>query len=130
MHLTNSGKADAILPQYGGDNAPTAWYEHVNGGFVKHVVSPKTYGHGIGAGDVNRVSTFVAEQYLRGALRYKDADIMVEGVNFAVIRTLFPWWKLFADHRPVSRPWIVSGNCCCNWAAKTWAWLAGRWKTW
>jgi hypothetical protein len=25
----------------------------VKGGFVKHVVSPKTYGHGIGAGDVN-----------------------------------------------------------------------------
>jgi len=53
VDLTNSGKADAILPQYGGDKAPTAWYEHVKGGFVKHVVSPKTYGHGIGAGDVN-----------------------------------------------------------------------------
>jgi hypothetical protein len=53
VDLTNSGKADSILPQYGGDNAPTEWYEHVNGGFVKHVVSTKCYGHGIGAGDVN-----------------------------------------------------------------------------
>jgi len=53
VDLTNSGKADAILPQFGGDNAPTAWYEHVNGGFVKHVISPKNFGHGIGAGDVN-----------------------------------------------------------------------------
>ena len=53
VDLTNSGKADAILPQYGGDNAPTAWYEHVKGGFVKHVVSTKSYGHGIGGGDVN-----------------------------------------------------------------------------
>ena len=53
VDLTNSGKSDAILPQYGGDNAPTAWYEHVNGGFVKHVVRSKCYGHGIGAGDVN-----------------------------------------------------------------------------
>ena len=38
---TNSGKADCILPQYGGANAPTAWYEHKDGGFVKHVVSPQ-----------------------------------------------------------------------------------------
>ena len=53
VDLTNSGKADCILPQYGGANAPTAWYEHKDGGFVKHVVSPKTFGHGIGAGDVN-----------------------------------------------------------------------------
>jgi hypothetical protein len=53
VDLTNSGKKDCILPQYGGANAPTAWYEHKDGGFVKHVVSPKTFGHGIGAGDVN-----------------------------------------------------------------------------
>jgi hypothetical protein len=53
VDLTNSGRADAILPQFGGATAPTAWYEHVNGGFVKHVVSPKCFGHGIGAGDVN-----------------------------------------------------------------------------
>jgi len=41
VDLTNSGKKDCILPQYGGANAPTAWYEHKDGGFVKHVVSPK-----------------------------------------------------------------------------------------
>ena len=32
--------------------------------------------------------------HLRGALHWKDADIMVEGVNFADIRRLFPWWQL------------------------------------
>ena len=32
--------------------------------------------------------------HLRGALHLKDADIMVEGVNFADIRRLFPWWQL------------------------------------
>ena len=53
VDLTNSGMKDCILPQYGGDNAPTAWYEHSGGGFVKHVVGPKAIGHGIGAGDVN-----------------------------------------------------------------------------
>ena len=53
VDLDNDGKAEEIIPQYGGDNAPTAWYEHTKGGFVRHVVSPKTYGHGIGVGDVN-----------------------------------------------------------------------------
>jgi putative ABC transport system permease protein len=32
--------------------------------------------------------------HLRGALRMKDADLMVEGVNFSDIRRLFPWWQL------------------------------------
>jgi putative ABC transport system permease protein len=32
--------------------------------------------------------------HLRGALHMKDADIMVEGVNFSDIRRLFPWWQL------------------------------------
>jgi hypothetical protein len=53
VDLDNDGKAEEIIPQYGGDEAPTAWYEHQNGGFVKHVVSPRNFGHGIGVGDVN-----------------------------------------------------------------------------
>lgn len=32
--------------------------------------------------------------HLRGALHLKDADLMVEGVNFPEIRRLFPWWQL------------------------------------
>lgn len=32
--------------------------------------------------------------HLRGALQWNNADIMVEGVNFADIRRLFPWWQL------------------------------------
>ena len=32
--------------------------------------------------------------HLRGALHWKDADLMVEGVNFDDIRRLFPWWQL------------------------------------
>jgi len=32
--------------------------------------------------------------HLRGVLHWKDADLMVEGVNFADIRRLFPWWQL------------------------------------
>jgi hypothetical protein len=54
VDLTNSGKAHDVLPEFGNANAPLAWYEMKDGGFVKHVVSDKSYGHGIGAGDVNK----------------------------------------------------------------------------
>jgi putative ABC transport system permease protein len=32
--------------------------------------------------------------HLRGALRLKEADELVEGVNFDEIRHLFPWWQV------------------------------------
>ena len=32
--------------------------------------------------------------HLRGVLHMKAADLMVEGVNFADIRRLFPWWQI------------------------------------
>jgi putative ABC transport system permease protein len=32
--------------------------------------------------------------HLRGALHFRKADIMVEGVDFAEIRRLFPWWQI------------------------------------
>lgn len=37
-----------------------------------------------------------AEQsfHLRGALHMRNADLTVEGVDFAAIRRLFPWWQL------------------------------------
>jgi hypothetical protein len=53
VDLENSGKPRDVLPQYGDKNAPLAWFEPKKGGFIKHIVSPNSYGHGIGAGDVN-----------------------------------------------------------------------------
>jgi FG-GAP-like repeat len=53
VDLDNDGKAREVLPQFGNANAPLAWYEAKNGAFVKHVISPTSYGHGIGVGDVN-----------------------------------------------------------------------------
>lgn len=53
VDIDNDGKAREVLPQYGPATAPMAWYEAKNGTFVKHVVSPGSYGHGIGVGDVN-----------------------------------------------------------------------------
>ena len=53
VDLDNDGKADEILPQFGDPKAPLAWYERGPGGLVKHEVSPRSYGHGIGVGDVN-----------------------------------------------------------------------------
>ncbi len=56
VDLDNDGKAAEVLPQFGSATTadPLAWYEPKNGEFVKHIVSPRSYGHGIGVGDVNR----------------------------------------------------------------------------
>jgi hypothetical protein len=54
VDLDNDGKAREILPEFGNANAPLTWYEAKKGTFVPHVVSEKSYGHGIGAGDVNK----------------------------------------------------------------------------
>jgi hypothetical protein len=53
VDIDNDHKAREVLPEFGDEKAPLAWYE-VNGSkFIKHVVSDRSYGHGIGAGDVN-----------------------------------------------------------------------------
>jgi len=53
VDLDNDGRARELLPQFGDKKAPLAWYGIEHGRFVKHVVSESSYGHGIGAGDVN-----------------------------------------------------------------------------
>ena len=53
VDLDNDGKALELLPQFGSAKAPLAWYEVRDGRWLKHQVSDRSYGHGIGAGDVN-----------------------------------------------------------------------------
>ena len=54
VDLNNDGRAVEILPQFtGAAKAPLTWYELADGKWQKHVVSSQSYGHGIGAGDVN-----------------------------------------------------------------------------
>jgi hypothetical protein len=49
--MDNDGKANEVVAQENG--TPQAWYEAKNGAWESHVVSDQSYGHGIGAGDVN-----------------------------------------------------------------------------
>ncbi len=53
VDLDNDGRARELLPEFGDAKAPLVWYEIRDGGFIQHVVSNRSYGHGIGAGDVN-----------------------------------------------------------------------------
>ncbi len=53
VDLNNDGNAQELLPEFDRPNVPAAWFELVNGKYVKHIVSDKSYGHGIGAGDMN-----------------------------------------------------------------------------
>lgn len=53
VDLARSGKPRDLLPQFGDIKTPLAWYEAKDSSFTKHVVSDRSYGHGIGVGDVN-----------------------------------------------------------------------------
>jgi FG-GAP-like repeat len=55
VDLDNDGKAHEVLAPWGGHQIqdPRAWFELKNGAFAKHAVGPRSYGHGIGVGDIN-----------------------------------------------------------------------------
>jgi hypothetical protein len=54
VDLLNTGKNNTLLPQFGDINFPLTWYElSPQGGWIAREASPRSYGHGIGAGDVN-----------------------------------------------------------------------------
>jgi hypothetical protein len=53
VDINNDGRAMELLPQFTSAQAPLCWYEIQDGKWVKHVVSAQSYGHGIGAGDLN-----------------------------------------------------------------------------
>ena len=67
-----------------------------SGGLNFGVVSEPSYLQQRQIEDVLAGSGLTAERsfHLRGVLQWKDRDLMVEGVNFADIRRLFPWWQL------------------------------------
>jgi hypothetical protein len=50
--MDNDGKVSEIVAQENG--TPQAWYEVRQGAWVRNAVSDRSYGHGIGAGDVNK----------------------------------------------------------------------------
>jgi hypothetical protein len=57
VDILNNGKSLELLPQFGHQNTPLAWYELAGPGstdpWIKHEISFRSFGHGIGAGDVN-----------------------------------------------------------------------------
>lgn len=53
VDLNNDGKAQEVLPEFDRPNVPLAWFELQHGTWVKHVVAQRSYGHGIGVGDMN-----------------------------------------------------------------------------
>jgi hypothetical protein len=53
VDLNNDGRALELLPEFDSPTVPLAWFELHQGKWVKHVVAQQSYGHGIGAGDVN-----------------------------------------------------------------------------
>ncbi len=54
---------------------------------------------------------------LRGALHWKERDLMVEGVNFSDIRRLFPWWQLKGSW-PAEGESVVGNDLATRYALK------------
>jgi len=77
----------------------TARLDVGSGGLNFGAVSEPTYLQQRQVEDTLAQSGLKAERsfHLRGALQWRSADLMVEGVNFADIRRLFPWWQLKGD---------------------------------
>ena len=74
----------------------TARLDVGSGGLNFGVISEPAYLQQYQVEDALARSALTAERsfHLRGSLQWKNADILVEGVNFADIRRLFPWWQL------------------------------------
>jgi VCBS repeat protein len=57
LDILNTGKPLQLLPQFGKIDFPLTWYElaaaHASEPWIRHEVSSRSWGHGIGAGDVN-----------------------------------------------------------------------------
>ena len=83
VDLRNSGKKNAVLPQFGDIKAPLAWFEpDGHGGMAKHVVSGRSFGHGIGAGDVNgdgRNDILTPNGWLEAPANIEDSDWQYHG---------------------------------------------------
>jgi putative ABC transport system permease protein len=55
--------------------------------------------------------------HLRSALKFRQADIMVEGVNFAEIRRLFPWWQVRGAW-PAAAEAVAGGDLAARYGLK------------
>lgn len=55
--------------------------------------------------------------HLRGALHFRKADIMVEGVDFAEIRRMFPWWQIKGAW-PVAGETVVGSDLAARYGLK------------
>lgn len=89
VDIDNDGKAQEVLPQFGNKNAPLAWYDLKDikdGKPAKHIVSNQSYGHGIGAGDINGDG---------------KTDILTPQGWFEATGSEWKWHPDFADQKPV-----------------------------
>ena len=120
--INNDGRAHEILAQENGTGQ--AWYEVKDKGWAKHVVSDRSYGHGIGAGDVNkdgRTDILTPRGWLEAPADPARRELDVSR-GLGVRRT----WRLRRQPKPepVPQPGCRhasprSGSCTCSTSTAT-----------
>src|ERR1039457_4122398 len=97
----------------------TARLDVGSGGLNFGVISEPVYLQRRQGEDALGTSGLSAERsfHLRGALHLKNADIMVEGVDFADIRRLFPWWQLRGEWPNVGEA-VIGSDIASNLGLK------------
>ena len=111
---TTTARRSEVVAQENG--TPQAWYEVKNGAWVTHVVSDKSYGHGIGAGDVNgdgRTDILTPRGWL-------EAPADPRAGNW----TFHADWEAInvrdaSDPQPGTRPSPSSASCTCSTSTAT-----------
>jgi hypothetical protein len=77
VDMDNDGNAREVLPQFGDNKQPVAWYEYRGGKWVRNVAHSKSFGHGIGAGDLNgdkRTDILTAKGWLEAPADPRSGD--------------------------------------------------------
>lgn len=87
--VDNDGKALEIVAQENG--TAQAWYEARGGAWVRHVVSDRSFGHGIGVGDVNgdrRSDILTPRGWLEAPLDPRSPDLWTFHNDWEAINTV------------------------------------------
>ena len=116
VDILGTGKPLQLLPQFGNPKAALAWYELVGKGadakWVDHEVSPQSYGHGIGAGDINGMAAQISSLPRAGLKRLSIGEMkngaFTRNSSLAQPGSFLQWTSMATNFRISSPVWAMT----------------------